>query len=136
MDLGLRGKRLLSVSVEFAARMQVSDTYFITIESPFTLHVGGNAVALSPEEHPDNVLQALRQLIGYTIDEATADEAGALHVVLGGGVRITVESDPAYEAWNVSSSDGALVVSAPGGRLVSWKPQPNANRSAESSPDQ
>jgi hypothetical protein len=121
MDLGLRGKTLQSVLIECTVRMQVSDVYFIVIESPFTLDIRGDSFSLSPEEQRDDALQALDQLAGHTIEEATADAAGALHVIFEGGARLTVEPDPAYEAWSVSGPDGALVVSTAGGKLAIWK---------------
>ena len=121
MDLGLSGKSLQSVLVESTVRMQVSDVYFIVIESPFRLDVQGNSLSLSPEEEPDVALQWLGQLVGNTIEEATADAAGALHVIFDDGARLTVEPDAAFEAWNVSGPDGALVVSTAGGKLAVWK---------------
>jgi hypothetical protein len=121
MDLGLRGKTLQSVLIEHTVRMQLSDVYFIVIESPFTLDIDGVSFSLSPEEERDDALQALDQLAGHTIEEATADAAGALHVIFEGGARLTVEPDPAYEAWSVSGPDGALVVSTAGGKLAIWK---------------
>jgi hypothetical protein len=131
MDLGLSGKRLQSVLVEYTVSMQLSDVYFIVIESPFTLEVHGDSFSLSPEEESDDALEALRQLVGRTIEGATADAAGALHVIFEGGARLTVEPDPACEAWSVSGPDGALVVSTPGGKLTTWKSQSNADESAE-----
>jgi hypothetical protein len=136
MDLGLRGKSLQSVLIENAVRMQLSDVYFIVIESPFRLDIDGDSFALSPEQEPDTALQPLRQLVGRTIEEATAEAAGTLHVIFEGGARLTVEPDAAYEAWSVSAPDGALVVSSAGGKLAIWKSQPNADESAETSPDQ
>jgi len=127
MDLGLRGKSLQSVLIEHTVRMQLSDVYFIVIESPFRLDIDGDSFSLSPEEEPDAALQPLRQLVGHTIEEATADTAGALHVIFEGGARLTVEPDPAYEAWNVAGPDGALVVSTAGGKLATWKSQSNAD---------
>jgi uncharacterized protein DUF6188 len=135
MDLGLREKSLQSVLFEHTVRMQLSDVYFIVIESPFRLDIHGESLSLSPEEEPDNALQVLRQLVGHTIEDATADAAGALHVVFEGGARLTVEPDAAYEAWSVSGPDGALVVSTAGGKLAIWKSQLNADESAETPPD-
>ena len=135
MDLGLRGKSLQSVVIEHTVRMQLSDVYFIVIESPFRLESHGDSFSLSPEDESDDALQPLRQLVGHTIEEATADEAGALHVIFEGGARLTVEPDAAYEAWSVSGPDGALVVSTAGGKLAIWKSQSNADESAETSPD-
>jgi hypothetical protein len=131
MDLGLRGKSLQSVLIEYTVRMQLSDVYFIVIESPFRLDIHGDSYSLSPEEEPDAALQPLRQLVGHTIEEATADAAGALHVIFEGGSRLTVEPDAAYEAWSVSGPDGALVVSTAGDKLAIWKSQLNADESAE-----
>jgi hypothetical protein len=131
MDLGLHGKSLQSVLIEHTARLQLSDVYFIVIESPFRLDIHGESFSLSPEEETDDALQALRQLVGHTIEEATADAAGALHVIFEGGARLTVEPDPAYEAWSVSGPDGALVVSTAAGKLAIWKSQSNADESAE-----
>ena len=131
MDLGLHGKSLQSVVIEHTVRMQLSDVYFIVIESPFRLDIQGDSYSLSPEEEPDAVLQALRQLVGHTIEEATADAAVALHVIFEGGARLTVEPDKAYEAWSVSGPGGALVVSTAGGKLAIWKSQLNADESAE-----
>ena len=36
------------------------------------------------------------------------------------GTRLDVEPDDAYEAWNVSGPDGALIVCTRGGSLVTW----------------
>jgi Family of unknown function (DUF6188) len=131
MDLGLRGTSLQSVLIEYTVRMQLSDVYFIVIESPFRLDIHGDSFSLSPEGESDDALQLLRQLVGHTIEEAMADGAGALRVVFEGGARLTVEPDPAYEAWSVSGPDGALVVSTPGGELAIWKPESSADESAE-----
>jgi uncharacterized protein DUF6188 len=135
MDLGLRGKSLQSVQIEYAVRMQLSDVYFIVIESPFRFKIHGDSFSLSPDEEPDAARQPLRQLIGHTIEEATADAAGALHVIFEGGAQLTVEPDAAYEAWSVSAPDGALIVSTPGGKVAIWKSQLNAGESAETSRD-
>ena len=127
MDLGLRGKSLQSVLVEHTVRMQLSDVYFIVVESPLRLEIHGDSLSLSPEEDRDDALQALRQLVDRTVEDATADDVGALHLTFEGGARLTVEPDPAYEAWSVSGPGGALVVSTPGGKLAIWKPQSNSD---------
>lgn len=131
MDLGLHGKSLQSVLIEHTVRMQLSDVYSIVIESPFRLDIHGHSYSLSPEEEPDAALQPLRQLVGHTIEEATADAAGALHVIFEGGARLTVEPDAAYEAWSFSGPDGALIVSTAGGKLAIWESQLNVDESAE-----
>src|SRR5947208_7787478 len=52
---------------EHTVRMQLSDVYFIVIESPFRLDIQGDSYSPSPEEEPDDALRALRQLVGHTI---------------------------------------------------------------------
>jgi len=89
MDLGLRGNSLQSVLIENTVRMQFSDVYFVVIESPFRLDIHGDSFSLSPEEEPDAGLQPLRQLVGHTIEQATADAVGGLHVIFEGGARLT-----------------------------------------------
>ena len=68
--------------IEHTVRMQLSDDYFIVIESPFRLDIQGDSFSLSPDEESDVALHPLRQLAGHTIEEAAADVAGPLHVVL------------------------------------------------------
>jgi hypothetical protein len=118
------------VLVEHTVGLQLSDVSYIVIESPFRLDIHGDSFSLSPQDESDDAFQLLRQLVGHTIEEATTDEAGALHVVFEGGARLTVEPDSAYEAWSVSGPDGALVVSMPGGELAIWKPRSGADESA------
>lgn len=134
MDLGLRGKTLESALIDHTVRMQLSDGYFIVIESPFRMDIHESSVSLSPEEDGDHTLKSLRQLVGHTIEDANADAAGALHVTFQGANRLTVEPDADYEAWSVSGPDGALVVSTAGGKLAIWKPQSNTDESADTQP--
>jgi hypothetical protein len=127
MDLGLRGKNVQSVLTEHTVQMRLCDLYLIVIESPFRLDIHGDSFSLSPGMESHDCLQALRQLVGDTIEDATADAAGALHVIFEGGAHLTVEPDPDYEGWSVSGPGGALVVSTPGGELAIWTAQSNAD---------
>lgn len=120
MDLGLAGKSVQSTLIEYTLRLQLSDVYFIVIESPFTLHAAGQSISLSSEDDPDEAVEPVRQLVGQTVEDALADESGALRVSFSGGTRLEVPPDAAYEAWNVSGPNGALVVCTPGGKLAVW----------------
>lgn len=116
-DLELAGKQLESVVVNYTVRIQL-DAYFIVIESPFTVVIGGDTVSSSPEEDAPDAFEPVHQLVGQTVEAAVADDAGSLHVSFSGGGGIVVEPDAAYEAWSVSGPDGALVVSTPGGKFA------------------
>jgi hypothetical protein len=120
MKLGLENRELRSVLTDRTVRMEYSDAYFVGIESPFTVELQGRIVSLSPEDD-EEAFKPLREMICQTVADAVAAKSGSLTVLFANGVRITVEPDPAYEAWNVSGPDGMLVVSTPGGKLATWR---------------
>ena len=119
-DLGLTGKRLQFMKLEYTLVLQLSEVYFISISSPFTVELDGKSTRLSPEEDSDHSFEPIREMVGRAIAEAGVHPAGALDVTFEGGARLQVEPDPHYEAWNVSGPNGALVVSMPGGELAMW----------------
>lgn len=123
MDIGLNGKPLQSVLVEYTLRMQFADVYFVVVESPFRLEVNGVGVLLSPEEDADEAFEPIRQLVGQTVEDASADENGLLSIRFSGGTQIVVPPDKDYEAWSSSGPRGALVVCTPGGKLAIWSGQ-------------
>lgn len=120
MKLGLENKQLQSVLIDHTVTMRLSGTHFIVIESPFVLEIQGRAVSLSPNDDPDEAFEPVRALLGQIVSEALADENGSLSVTFDSGAHLHVEPDPAYEAWNVSGPEGALVVCTPGGTLAVW----------------
>jgi hypothetical protein len=119
-DLGLRGRTITSMYVEYALYLRLSDRYNVTVESPFHLHLPDRSVELSPEADPDKVRALLGRLVGHTIVDARVSEAGTLTIGFDDSTRLTVEPDPAYEAWNVSGPAGFLTVCMPGGELAIW----------------
>lgn len=106
--------------IEYTLRIELSDGHFVVIESPFIVEVDGEVISLSPEHDSDESFTPVKGLVGHTVEEAIADENGSLRVTFDNGTRLLVEPDPAYEAWNVSGPDGALVVSTPGGNVAVW----------------
>ncbi|WP_240431252.1 DUF6188 family protein [Mycobacterium kyogaense] len=123
MDLGLNGKKLQSVLIENSIVMQLSDEHFALIASPLVLTRNGEVFTLTPDEDPQEAFQPIRQLVGLDVSESTADDSGALKIAFTDGSLIQVPADDAYEAWNVSGPNGALVVSMPGGELAIWNAQ-------------
>lgn len=120
IELGLVGKRVLSVLMEYTVTMQLRGGYFIVIESPLTISAHGRSTTLSPDSDAGEAFLPLRRLAGQTINEAFADSTGSLLVRFSDGTRIEVPPDTAYEAWSVSGPDGELVVCTPGGKLATW----------------
>ncbi len=130
MDLGLAGARVQSVLVDYTLRMHLSGGYFIVAESVLSIHRHGESITVSPEEVP-LAFEPVQRLVGQVVDEAIADESGALRVLFGDGTRLDVEPDSSYEAWNVSGPRGLLVVCTPGGELVRWTPKEGADMEDE-----
>ena len=119
-DLGLSGTCLQSMELEYTLVLQLSDVYFISISSPFTVELNGVTTQLSSEVDSDDSFGPVRELVGRSVIDADVDPVGALQVTFEGGARLQVEPDPHYEAWNVSGPHGALVVSMLGGELAVW----------------
>ncbi|WP_235065553.1 DUF6188 family protein [Mycolicibacterium iranicum] len=120
VDLGLNGRRVQSVLIENSVVFELSGHSFMMIQSAIRFERGTDAMTLSAEDDPNQALHPIRVLVGSIIDEATVAAAGALRVDFSDGTRLDVEPDDAYEAWNVSGPDGALIVCTPGGSLVTW----------------
>ena len=123
MDLGLGGRTVHAASIEYTLGLRLSGERFVVVESPFAIHSGGQTWSLSPEMYPDDVVQPVQLLVGLTAQEAVSDESGALRVRFDHGTRLDVPPDEAYEAWNMSGPNGALVVCTPGGQLAIWSPR-------------
>lgn len=120
MDVGLAGKILACKHIQYTVSLQLSDDYFIRLESPFTLALTDQTLMLSPESDAASAFELLGQLVGQTISSSTVDRAGALTVVFERGESLHVEPDPSFEAWTVSGPKGMLIVCSPGGELSIW----------------
>lgn len=118
--LGIDGMDVESVACDYTVRLQLTAGHIIVIESPFTFEVASQSTTLSPEDDSEGALHLLRPLAGQTVDSAIAGADGGLRVNFTSGAVLSVEPDPAYEAWSVAGPDGALVVSTPGGKLAVW----------------
>lgn len=132
MDLGLSGETVQAASIEYTLRLQLSGERFVVVESPFTIHSREQTFSLAPETYPDDIAPPVRLLVGLTVQEAASDELGALRIGFVGGTRLDVPPDDAYDAWNVSGSNGALVVCTPGGELAIWSGQESSGSAGDS----
>jgi hypothetical protein len=123
IELELAGERVQSVLIDHSVRLALSGARFVVIESPFTLNSQDGDLLLSPEDDADEAFEPVRQLVGQVVNEAKVSEDGTLSVTFDSGLRLIVRPDPAYEAWNISGPDGALIVCTPGGKLAVWRAQ-------------
>jgi hypothetical protein len=69
MDLGLRGRTLLSQQVEYAVGLRLSDGFFVRIESPFTLDLPERCLSLSPEDDSAESFDRCVSLLGKQLPD-------------------------------------------------------------------
>ena len=88
----------------------------IRIGGPFAVEVGGTTFQVDPDAGEN--LGAALALLHADGAEARATAEGGLEVRFAGGLRLEVAPDPQFEAWELSDSRGAQVISTPGGGLA------------------
>lgn len=127
MDLGFRGHTLVSVKVNYSAILEFSGKYFLTLESPFTLHTSTGVQELSPEPDSADRFAPIEALVGVEITRAECNETGNLEVFFANGTVIRSRPHGDYEPWNVAGPRGFKVVCMPSGGLSVWDPEPENN---------
>ncbi len=120
MDVGLAGKILACKHIQYAVSLQLSDDYFIRLESPFTLALTDQTLMLSPESDAASAFELLGQLVGQTISSSTVDRAGALSPWYLSAANRCIRTRPQFRAWTVSGPKGMLIVCSPEGELSIW----------------
>lgn len=123
MELELAGKTLNAVNIDYTVGLQLSEEYFIRIESPFKLILADSVVTLSPEEDAAPKFEPLTRLVGQQLAAANIAETGTLTVGFESGLSVVVDPDPHYEAWTVTGPNGLIIVCLPGGQLSVWDAQ-------------
>lgn len=123
MDIDLASQRVERISSEYVTILGLSGGAEIQAESGCRLlRPCAETVIVAPPD-PAGPHDPINLLLGSTAESAAADESdGVLTVEFVGGVALEVPYDPDFEAWTVRSSDGAIVVSLPGGGVSHWGP--------------
>ena len=88
----------------------------VRIAGKLTVEYGGTTFEVDPDAGEN--LGAALSLLHAEGAEARATEEGGLEVRFAGGLRLEVAPDPQFEAWELSDSRGAQVISTPGGGLA------------------
>jgi hypothetical protein len=120
MDLGLRGKTVVSQQIEYAVAMYLTDGYFIRLDGPFTLLLQDQRFVITPDSDPPEQFDSVRDLVGQVISESIVDESGVLSVSFDSGAKILSVPDGEYESWTMAGPGGRMVVSMPSGELAIW----------------
>jgi hypothetical protein len=103
---------------------KAEDSYYVTIEEPFTVRTPGGAddVVLDPEGDPTRMAPALG-LLRQDLEEAIAFKDGRLELTFVDGTALSAAVSEDHEAWNVVGPAGLRIVSMPGGELAVWTPE-------------
>ena|SRR5213593_2434577 len=121
VDLRLRGKIVSRCCIDAAFSIEFLEKGFrtvIRIARQMSIEQGGMRLELSAEK-PTEAAQA-SIVLRKTVAQAIGLKDGTLDVSFADGSSLVVPADPDYEAWELSASDGFLVVSRPGGGLATW----------------
>jgi hypothetical protein len=121
--LPYRGMQVDQICVSYQLSLVLDGGAEITVEAPALLTVGSvsapdaRPVELVPERQD---VAAAMPLFGTRILSSVAFKSGSLRVVFDSGLHLSVEPDPAYEAWGVTGPLGMRIVCMPGGGLAGW----------------
>jgi Family of unknown function (DUF6188) len=95
----------------------------------FEVRIGGTCILttpdgataeLAPEDDPTRLAPALR-LARLGVQRTKAFKDGHLEMAFGDGSTLAVPADPDYEAWTITGTNGARIVSTPSGELAVWE---------------
>lgn len=121
-QLPLRGSVVSRCYVDSAFGIQFFEDHketTIRIEGPFYVAYPADGRVFSAADHAN--LGHAFDILGKAVEQATAFRDGRLEVRFSDGTILSVKPDPRYEAWELSSSTGLLLVSLPDGSLAVWR---------------
>jgi hypothetical protein len=117
------GYGLLAFRIGGGVRLEFDDDAFheLTIEGSLRF-VRADGSERHGEPISPEVAEQLIQLLNTPVTAAAIDPDGTLTVTFD-NANLVVPYDEMYEAWQIRSDQGLLVVSMPGGDLAIWKPE-------------
>ncbi|MEU8663636.1 DUF6188 family protein [Actinoplanes philippinensis] len=117
------GHGLLAFRMGTGVRLEFDDDAYheLTIEGSLRF-VRADGSERHGEPISLDVAEQLIQLLNAPVTAAAVDPYGTLTVTFG-DADLVVPNDEMYEAWQIRSDQGLLVVSMPGGDLAIWKPE-------------
>lgn len=96
---------------DLSASIAIGDKFnLLTGDELYNFNVGTESSTLGP----------VLGLLHKRIESVSAMKDGHLNVIIDSGISLSVAPDHAYEAWDVSISNGIRVVCMPGGELAIW----------------
>ncbi len=123
-ELPLKGEVVARCCVDQAFGLEFGvnrRSFVLRIEGKFSVASPGKRVECLPENRAS--LGPSLALYGETVEFCRAAKSGALDIEFAGGIRVHVEPDDRYEAWELAGeARGLRVVCGPGGALSIWQP--------------
>lgn len=111
------------VALDYAAVLllvgSADESLEVYIEGCFELHRDGSRLRLDPQLQ-DARLGELFTLRRRAFRECIARADGVLTLELEGDVRVVVQPDPDYDAWDITHRGHVKVIATPGGELAIW----------------
>jgi hypothetical protein len=122
-EVDLKGHKVMQCVVDFAFTLELErlgQRVTVRVEGPFTLSRGGQTRELDAELRPRELGPAL-DLTRTSVRAADVQKSGDLELTFDDGTILRVASDPKYEAWTLTVTDGPIIVSGPGGKLTFFR---------------
>ena len=120
--LPLTGRCVMRCSIDFAFTLEFwagdDDFALVRIGSPFDLRQGDQCMRFDPVT-PRELGPAVC-LFQCEVTSAFASRDGVLEMAFTDGTHLSVQSDAAYEAWEVVLGGVARLVAGPGGAVAVW----------------
>ena len=121
----LAGKVIVIARIDYGLFLWTEDNWEILLAGPVTVTGSGPAAATIDVDVPGVPLpHELAGLVGSTITRLVVGEDGRLDLHLGDR-RLSVETDPDYESWQLSGHRGEMWICTPGGGLTHFPPLPD-----------
>lgn len=121
MRIEIIGCVIDTVHADYSVLLGLSDGTKVRIETSFEISTPGHSPSTVDPGDGEDIGALGQALQGHTVVRAEAqDSTGTLVIALDNRAEIRVPADPGYEAWGVSSLNGALVVALPGGGIAWW----------------
>jgi len=119
-DVDLGGYKVMQCVVDYAFTLELNkerQRVTIRVSGPFSLNRGDAIEEFDAETNPTGLGPAL-ELSRTSVRTAVVHKTGNLELAFDDGSVMRVPSDPEYEAWTLTVTDGPIVVSGPEGKLT------------------
>lgn len=106
---------LLIASADSSMEVRIENEFSVTTSD-------GSTTSVNPEGGATQLSGAL-ELLRKRVSLVRALKTGALEIEFEDGESVAVAADADFEAWGISTPQGPLMVSAPGGDLTIFHPR-------------